>query len=125
MKTIAWLAQPESHDYDAAASYLELTLKTNEVNQVVSHLKTQPVIQFKAKDILRAARLATLDEINSHVQHDLKKIHSDTPLSPILLVRGNAKLGLPLVIADGYHRVCAIEAFDEDQLVHCKLADLE
>jgi hypothetical protein len=26
-----------------------------------------------------------------------------------------------VVIADGYHRLCAIYSFDEDALIHCKI----
>jgi len=25
------------------------------------------------------------------------------------------------VIADGYHRMCAVYSFDEDALIHCKI----
>jgi hypothetical protein len=43
-------------------------------------------------------------------------------LSPVLLVRGT--LGAyPLVIADGYHRVCAAYHTDENAEVPCKLVD--
>ena len=44
---------------------------------------------FKAKDILRAARLPLLGTDNPHVASDLAKIHAATPLSPILIVRGD------------------------------------
>ena len=35
-------------------------------------------------------------------------------LSPILLVRGDFATGVPLQIADGYHRVCASYHTDEN-----------
>jgi hypothetical protein len=40
-------------------------------------------------------------------------------LSPLLLYRGqrNGKL----VIADGYHRLCAVYHFDEDAMIPCKI----
>ena len=47
------------------------------------------------------------------------KIAAGKKLSPLLLVRdpSNGKL----VIADGYHRMCAVYLFDEDTLVPCKI----
>jgi len=35
-------------------------------------------------------------------------------LSPILVVRGDFAAGVPLQIADGYHRVCASYHTDEN-----------
>ncbi len=40
-------------------------------------------------------------------------------LSPLLLVRDQA-IG-KVVIADGYHRLCAIYQFNEDELIYCKI----
>ena len=40
-------------------------------------------------------------------------------LSPLLLIR-NPNQG-PVVIADGYHRLCAIYSFDEDAVIPCKI----
>ena len=40
-------------------------------------------------------------------------------LSPLLLVRDPSHL--KLVIADGYHRMCAVYLFDEDTRVPCKI----
>jgi len=51
----------------------------------------------------------------------LKKIKRGEPLSPILLVRDTANG--KVVIADGYHRLCALYTFDEDALVRCKISD--
>jgi hypothetical protein len=44
-------------------------------------------------------------------------------LSPVLLVRGDAWRGVPLVIADGYHRICASYYLDEDADIPCRLVD--
>lgn len=38
---------------------------------------------------------------------DLKKIKEGKKLSPILMVRGDLGRGIPAMVADGYHRVCA------------------
>ncbi len=55
----------------------------------------------------------------SHVEKDRKKIQKGIGLSPLLLVRDeqNGKV----VIADGYHRLCAIYGFNEDAWIHCKI----
>ena len=45
------------------------------------------------------------------------------PLSPVLLVRGRAAAGTPLVVADGYHRICASYHLDEDADIPCRLVD--
>ena len=70
-----------------------------------------------------SAWLALLPENNVHVAKDLAKVKDGTPLSPVLVVRGDAGNGLPLVVADGYHRICASHALDEDADIPCRLVD--
>lgn len=117
---ISWLPQPEDHDYPAAQSFLTLTYPDKQAQQFVAALKTAALKEFKAKDIFRASGLSLLGTSNSHVEKDRDKIRAGQPLSPILLVRDlpNGKL----VIADGYHRLCAVYSFDEDALIPCKIA---
>lgn len=116
---IHWLAEPEDHDYPAAASYLSLIYPPVLVDKIVKDLRTAPISQFKAKDIFRASGLSLLGVSNGHVKKDQKKIEDGKALSPLLLLRDN-QLG-KVVIADGYHRLCAIYSFDEDALIHCKI----
>jgi len=125
VKDIKWLAQPEPHDYAAAASYLSLLMRPEQANLVVEALHHVEISQFKAKDILRASGLEALPADNRHVNKDLKKISNGDSLSPILLVRGDAAAGVSLIIADGYHRVCAIEEYAEDLWIHCKIVGLD
>jgi hypothetical protein len=56
---------------------------------------------------------------NHRVIRDRKKIRAGTPLSPILLVRDerNGKV----VVADGYHRPCAVYAVNEDLWISCRI----
>mgnify|MGYP003344459168 FL=1 len=75
------------------------------------------VTEFKAKDIFRASSLSLLGISNSHVEKDRRKIARGKALSPILLVRQSGKV----VIADGYHRLCAVYGFDEDAPIPCKI----
>ena len=114
MAVVKWLEKPETHDFPAAADYLDLLADAQSVKKLVKKLKAGTVTHKKAKDILRAARLRLLDDDNPHVAADLSKIKNGQPLSPILLVRGDFTKGVPLQIADGYHRVCASYHTDEN-----------
>jgi len=86
----------------------------------VEKLQRARMSKFKAKDIFRASRLSLLGISNYHVKKDRKKIKARQFLSPLLLVRDD-KNG-KVVIADGYHRLCAVYSFDEDALIPCKIA---
>jgi hypothetical protein len=120
MKTeVQWLSAPEAHDYPAAASYLTLLHDAASVVALVKKLEAAPVTQFKAKDIFRASGLPLLGVNNSHVEKDRQKIVDGNKLSPILLVR-DSTFGR-LVIADGYHRLCATYLFDENAVIPCKI----
>jgi hypothetical protein len=114
-----WLVQPEKHDYPAAESYLSLIYDEKTAAKYVKALARAPMTSFKAKDIFRASRLPLLGVTNSHVRKNHMKIAGGKKLSPLLLVRdsSNGKL----VIADGYHRMCAVYLFDEDTSVPCKI----
>ena len=114
-----WLGQPEDHDYPAALSYLNLIYDGKTAARLLAALKKAPVTQFKAKDIFRASSQSLLGTSNSHVEKNRQKIVAGDSLSPVLLVRDTA-LG-KVVIADGYHRVCAVYTFDEDASIPCKI----
>jgi disulfide oxidoreductase YuzD len=114
-----WLSEVEEHDYPAAASYLSIIYPEHEVKEIVKQLRKASITHFKAKDIFRASGLSLLGISNSHVAKDMKKIRKGKALSPLLLVR-DTKNG-KVVIADGYHRMCAIYKFNEDALIHCQI----
>ena len=118
-REIQWLATPEAHDYPAAASYLRLTYDESSVRKMVQLLRRAPVSHFKAKDIFRASALSLLGISNLHVDKDRKKIKRGKVLSPLLLVRDRANG--KVIIADGYHRLCAVYSFSEDILIPCKI----
>ena len=115
-----WLADPEAHDYPAAADYLDLLYPNDTPEKTVAHLKKCPTIVKKAKDILRASELPLLPADNLHVQANIKKVKEGKKLSPVLLVRGHK-----LIIADGYHRVCAAHYLSEDLEIPCRITDLK
>jgi hypothetical protein len=117
---IKWLSQPEEHDYPAALSYLTLIYDKKTVASFVNKLKKTSLSEFKAKDIFRASGLPLLGVNNSHVKKDQLKIEAGRFVSPLLLVRDPAQG--KVVIADGYHRMCAVYSFDEDAVIPCKIA---
>jgi hypothetical protein len=120
-QAVKWLPKPEHHDYQAAEDYLSLIMsaeKAGDCRQKLSEARDD-ITHRKAKDILRASRLPLLDRDNKHVASDLAKAASGTALSPILLVRGTSEH--PLLIADGYHRVCASYWLDENTDIPCVL----
>lgn len=119
-----WKDEPDHHDYPAAASYLSLVAAPRTVSRTVAALKRAPIERRKAKDILRASGLPDLPANNIHVAHDLGKIEAGIALSPVLLVRGDAARGIPLQIADGYHRVCASYQVDEDTDIPCRIVSI-
>ena len=124
MAKVRWMADPQEHDFPAAAAYLGLLLDERDVDAIVAALRTAAPAHVKAKDILRAAGLPLLAPTNPHVASDLAKIRAKTPLSPILLVRGDARAGLPVLIADGYHRVCTSYHTDENTDIPVGIVDL-
>lgn len=118
--TINWLEEPEEHDYPAALSYLGLIYDEQTAAAIVDKLKRAPMSSFKAKDVFRASGLALLGVSNGHVDKDQKKITAGRAVSPVLLVRDAARGRV--LIADGYHRLCAVYSFDEDAIIPCKIA---
>jgi disulfide oxidoreductase YuzD len=116
---IRWLKDPEKHNFPAAQSYLSLIYERPAANSLVQKLRRAPLSSFKAKDIFRASGLSLLGISNNHVEKDRKKIKDGKKLSPLLLVRD--KLRGRVVIADGYHRLCAVYSFDEDAEIPCKI----
>lgn len=123
-EVVVWKNEPDEHDYPAAAAYLSLIGAQDLVDDLVGQLKAAPVAVGKAKDLLRSSALALLPADNKHVAKDLHKVSKGVRLSPVLLVRGDARRGLPLVVADGYHRVCASYHLDEDLDIPFKMATL-
>jgi hypothetical protein len=116
---IKWLDKPQKHDYSAATSYLSLTMDREAAKIVSKELENAEMAEFEAKDIFRASGLSLLGISSSHVEKDKARITSEEKLSPILLYRD--KPNGKLIIADGYHRLCAVYKFDEDAVIPCKI----
>ncbi|MGO9483136.1 MAG: hypothetical protein ACLPX9_00930 [Rhodomicrobium sp.] len=116
---IKWLSEPQKHDYSAAENYLSLTLEPSVAKNIAGKLEQAEISEYAAKDIFRASGLTLLGISNSHVEKDRSQIILNEKLSPLLLYRD--KIASKLVIADGYHRMCAVYTFDEDAMIPCKI----
>jgi hypothetical protein len=122
MPKVIWESAPEDHDYPAAQSYLSLLADADEIARIVEELRNSPIEVIKAKDVIRASGLPLLDRSNFHVKRDLKKIVEKHSLFPILLIRGDGAKHIPVTIADGYHRACAVYWNSEDDFIHARVA---
>ncbi|MGB8180076.1 MAG: hypothetical protein WCF63_07915 [Acidimicrobiales bacterium] len=118
-----WQSEPDAHDFPAARTYLSLIAEPTLVDKLVKLLERAPNSTYEAKDLLRASRLPLLAEDNVHVALDLGKVKRGEKLSPILLVRGRFAKNRNLVIADGYHRVCASYWLSENSPIPCRIVD--
>ena len=114
-----WLDDVAEANYPAAESYLMLIYPPKQVARLLEKLRAAPPQEFKAKDVFRASGLSLLGISNERVVRDRKKIADGKALSPILLVRDTANG--KVVIADGYHRMCAVYSIDEDAGIPCKI----
>jgi len=116
-KHAQWKQRPENTDYEAALDYLSLQFTRSTARGLAAKARRAPCIEHIAKDLLRASDLPLLGVDEKHVAQDLKRIHKGKPISPIIVIQGDLTKNRPLVIADGYHRVCAACHADEDALV--------
>jgi hypothetical protein len=120
-KQIVWTNESQHDDYEAAAAFLSLVYSAAHIKTLVKSLRSAPIIKRTAKDLLRASELPLLPSDETKVKDDLKKVAKGKPLAPVLLVTGDMTIRVPLVVADGYHRICAACHFDEDAVVHCRM----
>ncbi len=118
-RAVKWADDVEADDYPAAHSYLSLIFDKKRVGKIIASLRKAPLTAFKAKDLFRASQLSLLGISNSQVEKNRRRIRAGKALWPILLVRdpGNGRV----IVADGYHRMCAVYGFDQDAIIQCKI----
>jgi hypothetical protein len=121
---LEWAEKGEDEDFDAAVKYLSLLCADGKAKALVKSLRNSKPVEHAAKDLLRAARLPLLPSDEEHVAEDLKRIQKGKALAPVLLVRGDITTSIPLIVADGYHRICAVCYFDESAPIPCRIADI-
>ena len=120
---LSWKKKPEEEDYAGALSFLSLILPAAKSEKLVTSLRKAKTTDYTAKDLLRASDLPLLSREEPHVDDDLKKINKGKPLAPVLLLRGDVSKGIPLIVADGYHRICAICYYDESAPIPCRIVN--
>jgi hypothetical protein len=116
---IKWFDKPQKHDYSAAQAYLSLTMEVQEAKAIAAELKKSKMTSFLAQDIFRSSGLSLLGVSNGDVERVRAQIIRNEEISPLLLYRD--KSNRKLVIADGYHRLCAVYGFDEEAVISCKI----
>ena len=121
---MVWKKEPEADDYSGTLNFLSLIFPVAKCEKLLHGLRAEPTIDRAAKDLLRASNLPLLSADDPHVDDDLKRINKGKPLAPVLLVRGDMAKGIPLIIADGYHRICAVCHYDESAPIPCRMVSL-
>jgi len=118
---LVWKKKPEADDFEGALNFLLLIYPDAKARRLLRSFHKAKTVERAAKDLLRAANLPLLPRENPHVEEDLTRIHKGKGLAPALLVRGDMTQGVPLVVADGYHRICAIWYYDESAPIPCRM----
>ena len=116
---IKWLDKPRKDDYSAAELFLSLTMDPTAAKSAAKRMKKAAMMEVAAKDIFRASGLSLLGVSNSHVEKDIGRIANGEKLPPLLLFRDKANNRL--IVADGYHRLCAVYKIEEDAMIPCKI----
>lgn len=116
---VKWTDDVSDDDYRAAEAYLSLINTPSNVSKVIGALKAAPIEEFKATDLLRASQVKLPKSNDRPCKREIKKINKNEALSPVLLVRDAALK--KVIIADGFHRICAAYRIDPDVVLHCKL----
>jgi hypothetical protein len=118
--SITWQDDAPPSDYEAAGHYLSLVDVQKNIDKALADLKAGAIVEYKATDLLRAAQLAVPKSDDRPTREQIKKIKRGEPVSPVLLVRAPALK--KVIVADGFHRICAAYRIDPDVVLHCKLA---
>jgi hypothetical protein len=118
---VRWSGEPVPKDFEAALSFLSLVYPRARAAKLVRSLRRATKVTHAAKDLLRASGLPLLAPEEPHVAADLRRIRKGKSLSPVLLVQGDRSRAQPLLVADGYHRICAVCYYDEDAPISCLL----
>ena len=116
---IQWLPYVEEQAYPAAQSHLGLLFGKDRVDRFIAELRSAAVVRFQANDIFRTSGLSPHGVSHSHVDRERKRILKGEDPSPLLLVRDEPHG--KVVIAEGYHRLCAVYSIDEDAWIPCKI----
>jgi hypothetical protein len=117
--SIRWEKDVAPHDFEAALAYLSLRFDEDRAEKLVKKLRSAPITQRRANDVLRACGREPLELDDPGVRRDLVTIAQGRRLSPILVVYD--KDGGP-DIADGYHRVSLAYRLDPFATIPLRIA---
>jgi hypothetical protein len=118
--SIQWLDDATDADYQAAAHYLALLEGPKNIDHALAEMKGARIVEYKATDLLRAAQLIVPKADDRPTRDQIKSIEKGEAVSPVLLLRVTALR--KVIVADGFHRICAAYRLDPDVVLHCKLA---
>lgn len=120
-KLAFWEKDPSPDDLNAARLYLSMVLSPDAARKALSQFQRVSNTLLEAKDVLRASDLPLLEEDEPKVAEVVRRIEKKKKLSPVLLLRGDARKGVPMTVADGYHRICGSFYFDKKCPVACRI----
>jgi hypothetical protein len=111
------VGRTEAHDYPAAGPYLSLIYASPAPKRYVEHLRQAPISQYKAKDIFPSVGASPSGRQQFPVEEAVT-----IPCRPsVIYAHACASVCAQRVImAGGYHRLCAVYSFDAD---YCSLQD--
>ncbi len=118
-----WAAGQRGH-HALAVDYLNLVMSPESALAATLAFDAAPLEHHRANDLLRASGLALLSIDDPQVAKDIKAAKRGKKLAPVLLIRGQAAAGRPLIIADGYHRICASCHIDTESQIPCRVVEL-
>lgn len=116
---LQWLDEPAEDNYTAAETFLQLLYAPKQARALAKKLRRAPISEFAARDIVRAAAIPFSEIRAFDWTKQQALIARGMPLSPILIVRQDN--GGHLLIADGFHRLCAVFAHEQDVAMRCKV----
>ncbi|MBE7941883.1 MULTISPECIES: hypothetical protein [Ramlibacter] len=119
-RDIKWMDDVDPDDFESARRYLALVFAPRQGQALTHALEQAPLVRFPAKDVLRASGQQPKSGKDPDVARQARKIARGKALSPVLLVRVPNEARV--LVADGYHRVCAAYLHNEDEPVPCKIA---
>lgn len=119
-KPVKWIKRPRKKDYPSAEAYLTLTLGQGRARRLIKRLRAAKLRKLPARDILRASRTPMSEVRAFDWVRQNKDIKKGRPFAPLLLVC-DTRSG-KLIVADGFHRLCAAFAQNQNANVRFKLA---
>lgn len=115
-----WLERPAEKDFKAAETFLQLLYGPKKARGYSKNLAKANLAKYAARDLLRASETPVAEVQAFDWAKQRSEITAGTPMSPILLIR--QENGGHLIVADGFHRLCAVFSIDQDALIPCFVA---